>query len=85
MPTLNIWVVARAPEAFRGRAFGLLTTFIFLGQFISPFVTEPISGQVGIGGSFTVVGLAMLAVAVAFLVGGRLSSAAEKPVAAEQH
>ena len=80
MPALNIWLVARAPEAFRGRAFGLLTTFIFLGQFISPFVTEPVSHQVGIGGSFIVVGAVMLAAGVAFLVGGRINSDVQAPV-----
>jgi MFS family permease len=84
MPTLNVWLVARAPEVFRGRAFGLLTTSISLGQFISPIVTEPISSQMGIGGSFVVVGAVMLAVAAAFFVGGRINSEAKSLVPSQQ-
>lgn len=84
MPTLNVWLVARAPVAFRGRAFGLLTTAVFFGQFISPFVTEPISAQVGMGNSFIVVGAAMFAVAAAFFIGGRVNSNEAARVQTEQ-
>ena len=30
-PTFTVWLTSRTPEMFRRRAFGLLTTFLFLG------------------------------------------------------
>ena len=72
MPTFNIWLAERTPARYLGRAFGLLTTFIFFGQFVSPFVTQPLSQQVGLGMSFTVVGVAMLAIGMGYFIGGRL-------------
>ena len=37
MPNTSVLAVSRVPERFRGRAVGVVTSFIFLGQFASPF------------------------------------------------
>lgn len=62
MPTLGLMVLSVAPEEMRGRATGLLTTFIFIGQFMSPDLLSVASG----GGStvlrFTIVAFGAMGV-----------------------
>ncbi len=41
IPNANIWVMQLAPQEVRGREIGRLTTFWFLGQFLSPLVLLP--------------------------------------------
>ncbi len=41
IPNANIWVMQLAPPQIRGREIGRLTTFWFLGQFLSPLVLLP--------------------------------------------
>lgn len=56
MPTLTAWVGDLAPLEFRGRAIGLLTTALFLGQFLSPLAAGPLllrRGLQGAGGVFS--------------------------------
>jgi MFS family permease len=66
IPNLNVWLNAITPVAIRGKVLGGLTTFTFLGQFISPLVSQPIAAQIGIGTTYGVVGVAMLILAVIF-------------------
>jgi MFS family permease len=42
IPNANVWVMQLAPPAVRGREIGRLTTFWFMGQFISPLVLLPL-------------------------------------------
>lgn len=41
IPNANIWVMQLAPQEIRGREIGRLTTFWFLGQFLSPIILLP--------------------------------------------
>ncbi|MEL4457391.1 MFS transporter [Lutimonas vermicola] len=41
IPNANIWVMQLAPPEIRGREIGRLTTFWFLGQFLSPLLLLP--------------------------------------------
>ena len=41
IPNANIWVMQLAPLEIRGREIGRLTTFWFLGQFLSPLLLLP--------------------------------------------
>jgi len=66
IPTLSIWLLGLAPERVRGRLVGGFTTCIFLGQFFSPIVARPIIDRAGVGESFGIAGLALLALAVIF-------------------
>ena len=66
-PTLNVWVVSMTPSGMRGRALSGLTSSLFLGQFFTPVITQPIVGQVGLAGMFGVVGGVSLLLAVAFV------------------
>lgn len=39
---LNFWVLELSPHQIRGKNMGILTACLFLGQFISPIIAEPI-------------------------------------------
>lgn len=51
-PNMSIWMMSRMPATMRGRASGGLTTAIFLGQFMSPFLSVPLVQWVGYNDSF---------------------------------
>src|SRR5207249_8346444 len=69
-PNLIAWVAIVAPPAARGRAVGGLNTALFLGQFLSPLVTQPLIEQLGTAGTFGVVGgLCLLMAVVVYAVG----------------
>lgn len=71
-PNLIAWVAIVAPPAARGRAVGGLNTALFLGQFLSPLLTQPMIEQVGTAASFGVVGGLSLLMAVVVYAAGRL-------------
>lgn len=56
LPTLTTSVAAVAPLALRGRVCGSFSTVMFVGQFASPLLAQPMIAVVGIGGLFGVVG-----------------------------
>lgn len=64
VPNIITWIASGVPESLRGRAMGGVTTSLFLGQFISPFVVTPISNIVGDGGVYGVLGIFLLVVVV---------------------
>lgn len=78
MPNLNNWVLAEAPAQVRARYAGLLTTALFLGQFLAPILTQPLVSSLGIQPTFAVVAGAALLVAVAYYLGGRRVAARER-------
>jgi MFS family permease len=42
IPNLDSWLTAIVPSTYRGRAVGGLTASTFLGQFLSPILTQPL-------------------------------------------
>ena len=42
IPNTNMWVMKIAPPQIRGKEIGKLTTFWFLGQFLSPIIIYPL-------------------------------------------
>ena len=71
-PNLIAWVAIIAPPTTRGRAVGGLNTALFLGQFLSPLLTQPLIEQVGTADSFGIVGGLCLLMAVVVYAVGRL-------------
>ena len=67
MPNLNVWLASIIPDSLRGRALGGLTSFFFLGQFLSPIVSQPVTNLVGLGNTYIFTGVALLVVALIFL------------------
>ncbi|WP_310620849.1 MFS transporter [Flexibacterium corallicola] len=64
MPSFTALALQLSPSTRRGIVGGWLTTSVFFGQFISPFLTMPLIASLGFGGAFTVIagGLAILAI-----------------------
>ncbi len=46
-PNLTTWLVSKTPERLRGRALGTRLTFLFLGQFLSPILAQPLISRGG--------------------------------------
>lgn len=70
LPSLTLWIIEISPASRRARALSGLTASIFLGQFISPFVSQPLSVALGlpimyVGAGIAALGLAVIAVLVA--------------------
>lgn len=70
LPTLTASVAAVAPLALRGRVFGSFSTVMFIGQFASPLLAQPVIALVGIRGLFGVVGALLLALGAAAALAG---------------
>lgn len=67
-PNLNVWLASEVPSGMRGRAVGGLTTAVFLGQFISPLVSQPAGQWLGLKTMFLAAGFFLLIIAAAFMV-----------------
>lgn len=65
MPNMNVCLTSATPVVLRGRILGGLTTSFFLGQFISPLISQPLSLQVGLGATYGLAGGLMLVMAIA--------------------
>ena len=59
MPNLNVWLSSIIPDVLRGRALGGLTTFFFLGQFLSPLVSQPITNEIGLAKTYSFTGVCL--------------------------
>lgn len=68
MPNMSVWLSSAVPDALRGRALGGLSTAMFLGQFLSPIVTQPLTKSMGLGGTYALVGGGLVIVALGFAV-----------------
>ena len=68
IPNLNVWLSSIIPDAIRGRALGGLTSSFFLGQFLSPLISQPITNSLGFGKTYSFTGGALLVIALILLV-----------------
>ncbi|SFW85263.1 MFS transporter [Amycolatopsis australiensis] len=68
-PTVNGWVVASVAPGARTKALGLLTSALFLGQFASPLLAQPVIDAAGLGRTYVFAGV------LAALVAGVLAAA----------
>jgi MFS family permease len=66
MPNMTVWLSAAVPDAVRGRALGGLSTAMFLGQFLSPIVTQPFTKAWGLGAGYALTGGFLAIVAIGF-------------------
>jgi hypothetical protein len=64
IPNLTLRLSELASPAWRGRVFSGLVAGIFLGQFVSPLVVQPLIHTAGVGDAFTWTGAVMVAGAV---------------------
>ena len=66
MPNVNLSLLTAAPPRLRGKLVGGLTASLFLGQFLSPILAEPILRWQGPGATFLVAGVLMAIMAAIF-------------------
>ena len=68
IPNTNIWVMKIAPPAIRGAEIGKLTTFWFLGQFLSPLITLPLLNVLTLSGTFMLAAVVLLLLSACCLI-----------------
>lgn len=72
MPNMNVCLTSVTPGNLRGRVLGGLTTAFFLGQFISPILSQPLSSAFGLDFTYRLAGGLLLSMTViAFGLGWR--------------
>ena len=69
MPNSNVWLLSEAPDHLRGRFSGMLTTAVFLGQFLSPIMTQPLVDVLSISMVFLVTGGAVASITLLITFG----------------
>ena len=70
-PNNSTWLAFVVSAENRGRAVGGLTSMIFLGQFFSPIISQPLVEQFGFTGMFMILGGLALGIALLFIVFAR--------------
>lgn len=65
--TNSSWLFSLTNDNIRAKAYGFLASFIFMGQFLSPFITQPIINTFGLVKMFLVFGLILCALGILFL------------------
>jgi MFS family permease len=68
MPNMNFYLTSIAPDNLRGRVLSGITTAFFLGQFLSPLLSQPLSKSIGLGNTYGVAALAMVGLTGAVLL-----------------
>ena len=68
MPNMNVCLTSIAPSSARGRVLGGLATSFFLGQFLSPLVSQPLSQLVGLSTTYGIAGAVMAILAFVTMV-----------------
>lgn len=63
-PNLTIWMMSKVPAGMRGRSSGGLTTAVFLGQFLSPLLSQPVANGHSLAMSFRLAGVGMIVLVV---------------------
>ena len=69
LPAFVTVMLAIAPARRRGSAGGLLTTAIFLGQVLSPFLSLPIIAAIGFDGLYLGAGVLLATISALALIG----------------
>jgi hypothetical protein len=63
-----MWVMKITPPQIRGREIGKLTTFWFLGQFLSPIIIFPVLKILSLSSTFMVAAGVLLLISIGFLI-----------------
>ena len=61
------YLFAICPENARGKAYGILASCIFLGQFLSPIISQPIVRKMGLVDAFLIWAVVIFAICFMFL------------------
>jgi len=69
IPNLSVWTTTTVPADLRGRTLGGLTTCLFLGQFLSPIVMQPLIQVIDLAATYGVAGVCLLVSGAIFWIG----------------
>jgi MFS family permease len=64
LPNMNVWINAKTPAGQRGQAIGGLTACIFLGQFLSPWVVQPVVERLSLRSAYSIPAEVLLGMAL---------------------
>jgi len=68
VPNCISWAVTITPLKSKGLAVGFVSTFLFLGQFLSPIISDLVINQIGTANTFLVLGATMWVVGLIFIL-----------------
>lgn len=68
IPNTNVWVMKITPPEIRGKEIGKLTTFWFLGQFLSPIIIFPVLKVLSLSSTFMLAAGFLLLISIGFLL-----------------
>ena len=68
IPNANIWVMQLAPLEIRGREIGRLTTFWFMGQFLSPILLLPFLKMISLNQMFYIITGVLIGLSFLFFI-----------------
>lgn len=68
IPNANIWVMQLAPLEIRGREIGRLTTFWFMGQFLSPILLLPFLKIISLNRMFYIITGVLIGLSFLFFI-----------------
>jgi MFS family permease len=68
IPNTNMWVMKIAPPEIRGKEIGKLTTFWFLGQFLSPVIIAPVLKNLSLSSTFMMASGFLFLLSLGFLL-----------------
>ncbi|MGB5783343.1 MAG: MFS transporter [Eudoraea sp.] len=76
IPNANVWVMQLAPEQIRGQEIGRLTTFWFMGQFLSPILLLPFLNIISHSQLFMILTYIILGLSISFFIYSMLNKKA---------
>lgn len=65
IPNMNNCLTSATPDIFRGRVLSGITTCLFLGQFLSPLLSQPLSAAVGLSSTYGLGAAVMVVLTIA--------------------
>jgi MFS family permease len=68
IPNANVWVMHLAPVEIRGKEIGRLTTFWFMGQFLSPLLLLPLLEYLNQEQMFLLVMIILIFLSIVFMI-----------------
>jgi MFS family permease len=68
IPNTNMWVMKIVAPEIRGKEIGKLTTFWFLGQFLSPIIIFPVLNMLSLTSTFMLASGFLFLMAIVFLI-----------------
>ncbi len=68
IPNTNMWVMKIAPSEIRGKEIGKLTTFWFMGQFLSPIIIFPVLNILSLSSTFMLASGFLFLMSIGFLI-----------------